>query len=223
MLRELMPFAAGGGGCIFALGVNLTIDKVSVLANSTASIGSGVFIGGETSTLTIAGSRFTNNTATDPLTGGGAVYAKEIQSVIVNGASLFSNRARFGAGMYLESVQSVRVLNLTALENVATNEGGVAFVDSKTGSFSVFNSTFVNNSAGAGAGCYIVNGQAQQGVQGWLNDTTAGNVAGGNTAAWGTGFVATNLTRLLPSAGALRIRSGGVLSVNMSIVDGASR
>lgn len=149
------------GGAIFVEGGDLVLDQVVI--SDSASPGYGGAIEGD-GNLTITRSRFVNNHATAD--NGGAIdfYGDTIQ---ISDSEFVGNGAGdFGGALEVESDSTFALDRVTFDGNTAQNGGGFAL----TGAGTIYNSTFVGNTADATGGGLKVDGSATA-----VNDTFARN------------------------------------------------
>lgn len=166
------------GGAIGATHMDVTIID-SVVTGNTANDGGGIkaAVGsiGNTGSITIQNSDFSNNTTTGTA-GGGAVFGGFAIDINISGDSTFSNNSTSGngAGVYSES-GSVVIDGADFASNTATLKGGGLYVNN--GSMDVSNATFDGNSANTGGALYLGNS---------LSDSTLSNSVITNNSSTGT-------------------------------------
>ena len=129
--------ASLSGGGIFILNGSLNItgisDKPSTISGNTASLGGGIYVGSQAS-LTISQSEVSHNIAlseTESSGFGGGIYVVG-GNITLRGASIISNEANFGGGLYIPNMETnlefVMYENTTISSNKASYGGGL-YVD----------------------------------------------------------------------------------------------
>lgn len=138
----------GSGGAIYALNVNLNLNRVTMTSNVTLSEGGGLFADG--GTTTIRESTFTHNTSTR----GGAIAAQGTNLNMVNSTVAGNVSSGNAGGMnVIGGGAQVQVVNSLFSGNTSGYEGGGIGIVS--GTVTVINSTFAGNTAQqAGGGIY---------------------------------------------------------------------
>lgn len=142
---------AGSGGAI-ALNNLLNIRVINcVISNNTALVaGGGLWVTGlSNSRAVIQNCTFTGNLQMGR--NGGGMFLASMQSAVISDSNFTANSASVGSGMFAAEVSGVTMLRCKHDVNVATEEGGAAFVESAD-SLSVTDCTYLKNSARGGQG-----------------------------------------------------------------------
>jgi hypothetical protein len=143
--------AERGGGLWLSPGTaTLQVSGLWVSDNTAGASGGGLHLTG--GALDLSSSSFTDNhTLSGP---GGAVHAEQSGALTLTRVELWSNTATRGAGLSLAGVGPTTISELTAVDNLATDEGG-ALAWLATGPLSLTYATLLANEASHGAGAWF--------------------------------------------------------------------
>ncbi len=199
-----------GGGIQLYSAPSVTITAISVLTNTSAHDGGGLYI--RESAATINGGQFRANRASS----GGGIFVRDSTSVVVSGAIVYSNTATsLGGGVFSVSsspsfgggeISENRVIT------AAGGSGGGVYVD---GGSPVLNGTVVmSNSTSLGSGNYG-GGLYMTGVS--APTVLTAPIIRGNRSFWGGGMYARG------STAALTVRGGEVADNEAAYVGGGIR
>ncbi|MHB8086712.1 MAG: sortase [Anaerolineaceae bacterium] len=175
------------GGCLKGSGV-LTIDNSTISDNLTYQNGGGIFFEGE---FTMTNSRVVSNTSNggSPGDGGGGIFLMGNQQKTITNSTIADNWANFDGGGI--SIHGPTIINGCTFSGnrVATKSGGGIYKDMDS-TFTITNSTFMNNIAN--------NGGAISTPVGTSNASTVTNATFYNNTAFifGDNFYSNNNTRL---------------------------
>lgn len=225
LLPEIVPFGSGSGGGLFLYSVSVSVDRGSSISGNVASVGGGAFLGGKSSTLSIASSRVGANTATDATSGsGGGVYLDGAASFTASNATFDGNAAQVsGGGVFAAGVGTTVVSGLVASNNRAVSgTGGVLSADINCTSVTFANSNFSSNSAPAGAVAFFSGWLAAKGAAAQAPACTGTCSLRSNTAdLWGgSAFAATDIAAASVALSRSRLSSGSAFSATFNLVDG---
>ncbi len=186
----------GWGGGLYVLTTG-TFIRCSVASNHTYSTGGGAWCNGKTrldhcdvvgnsaryeggGVLASAGVSIRDCVIREndcPLGSGGGLSRNGFGAEITESCWITGNRAAFGAGVYCFGAGTGMVRNCVVSGNVATNDGGGAYLDN--GGF-LQNCTISGNHAANGGGVMRSGGGVRNSiVQGNTSANTASNMAGG--------------------------------------------
>ncbi|HEV7508334.1 MAG TPA: right-handed parallel beta-helix repeat-containing protein [Thermoanaerobaculia bacterium] len=165
------------GGGILDLGENLTLDHVTVDTNTSTGQGGGLWLNGDSNSLTITNSVFSGNTAAE---GGGIFLYDSGQPVLIQDTVISGNQSTgAGGGIYLYNPgYSVTIERSTLSGNQASGDGGGLFVYHTHGAtVTLRQSTLSGNSASSGGGAYFYTPNNPVVVE---NSTISGNQVTGD-------------------------------------------
>jgi hypothetical protein len=183
--------AASGGGLCVATG-SVTVTDTAFEDNTAGSAGYGGAIANDgAGTLTVAGSTFTGNSATQYYGEGGAIDNAGGGKLVVTDSTFTDNVASLEGGAIDSGDRGTGILSVadsSFVDNKATGAGGAIDNGDRGGhgTATVADSTFESNSSGAGGGA-IDNGAGTG--RGWLtiSDSTFADNATGTAAKNGHG------------------------------------
>ena len=149
---------SGDGGGIWAQGTNITINDSKIMSNTAAQKGGGIMAmgGGAGSThsglITLQDVYVENNTASQ----GGGVYINNTGASFISKVHILNNHAsNEGGGIAINtSAEDQELVNLIIADNTAQYRGAGIVIHNN--SFSIKNSTIVNNKAVGPAGGLFV-------------------------------------------------------------------
>lgn len=236
---EVNPFGSGCGGGLFLYASTLAVTRGSELSGNAAGAGGAAFVSGNTSALSIQGSKVAFNSASSPSGdasssgsgssgNGGGVHLDGAASFVATDAVFEGNEASgSGGAAFAAGVGSTAVTRMTALSNRAVSGvGGVVAADSACGAVSFSSCEFTGNAAPAGAVAYFTGGWvAAKGPGAAPPACVGGCVIRNNTAElWGGGadFAATDVATAAVALPRARLSSGSVFVATVTLFDGAN-
>ena len=166
------------GAGIYQVGGSLTLEGCMIFGNHTYGVpafGGGIH---STGTLTISDSRILENHAGDPGnpgsggTGGGIYITGK--ALTLTRSFIDSNRARFGAGIHMESATG-EISYCTISQNEAFESGGGIYLEETP--LVIKNSTISDNSSGQLGGGLSQFSALSLGAATMVNSTVSGNIA----------------------------------------------
>lgn len=136
-----------GGGIYNNLNSNLTLTNCTLIGNSSALRGGGIYNAG---TLTVTNSTFYGNFAAH----GGAIYNHSYGFITVTNSTFSNNSAGKGGGIFNFQIGTLNISNSIFSNNYADEQGGGIFNFDLSATSVVTNSTFYGNSAINGGAMY---------------------------------------------------------------------
>ena len=219
-LRLVRGYASSGGGVFAGPGDNLSLTQMVFEDNDAAAFGGAVCCN-VCGSLTIAHSRFTNNTATG--LGGGAYAGDSSVSVSYSvfegnvnlanhngggGMAVFSGTnsitdctfegnksARWGGGLYFFGVTggTVTIRDSLLSGNNAVNSGGGIYLEGD-GSLVIDRAAFLGNTSFSGGGLYIAGTLAASIANSTISGNSASSLGGGLLVGWTSVVQLSNVT-----------------------------
>lgn len=152
--RALGPF--GAGAAIVVSYSSVTAGLCTLIGNQ-AGAGGGAVYSVNSHPTTLNGCVFTNNSAVNANSMGGAVRAWH-SDLTMSGCTLSNNNAPRGGAVFAGESCEATLANCTFNDNSATGHGGALFAEPE--SLAILVSDFQNNSSGAAGGAMFVQGPA---------------------------------------------------------------
>ncbi|MBQ2653992.1 MAG: right-handed parallel beta-helix repeat-containing protein, partial [Methanobrevibacter sp.] len=158
---------ASNGGSIYINAENVTVIN-STFVKSTAGNGGAIGVG--KSNVIINNSTFTSNEAS---TYGGAVYLSSGNNIDIVGSTFNDNKATSYAGAIYSSVK-FNIKNSTFKGNKANSYGGAIYYANGAGG-TIYNTTFIDNSANKGGAIFTYAGVIDINKTDFINNTAQGS------------------------------------------------
>jgi hypothetical protein len=170
----IAPTAQGFGGGIAVRSGRVRLEDSSLISNTAATNGGGIFIGGsfaDCCNLTGQGNVIQFNRAVR----GGGLYNNG-QFASISNTLIFSNTATAsGGGLFINTGGVISFTNSALIANLAAQDGGAIY---NSGVISVSNTTVSGNSAASGMGGGIANFDLVNLVNVTVSDNSSGSGAG---------------------------------------------
>ena len=202
--------ATGAGGGLYLAKSSAVISKTT-FSNNSAGRG-GALADDRGLSLTVSGSRFVANRATDAGdAGGGALYLQGLSTVLKIATTIFAgNRAVTDGGAITH--QGSLTMSITAssfLGNIADGNFGGAIDAAGTGTLTVTGTNFTGNAGGSGGAFFLAPGTALT----MKSSTVSGNAAalGGAISAAGTVLLNLSGNKLIENRASLY---GGAINLS---------